>query len=133
MKQSNSALRCIFCSRYQSSHMAFSRHGGHAGRNAGENQSTAGGRAPSGFVKEAKNEKTVIWYAPMNREDLRQFTGGFEAEYPFLKVEDPDRRAAELAQSHPDRAPRRQRQLRYTEYSQLRALHAQESRRHRPL
>ena len=39
------------------------------------------------LVKEAKNEKTVIWYAPMNREDLRQFTGGFEAEYPFLRVE----------------------------------------------
>ena len=39
------------------------------------------------LVKEAKNEKTVVWYAPMNREDLRQFTGAFEAEYPFLKVE----------------------------------------------
>src|SRR5258705_12065668 len=39
------------------------------------------------LVKEAKNEKTVVWYAPMNREDLRQFTAGFEAEYPFLKVE----------------------------------------------
>jgi len=32
------------------------------------------------LVKEAKNEKTVVWYAPMNREDLRQFTSGFEAE-----------------------------------------------------
>src|SRR5262247_4406779 len=39
------------------------------------------------LVKEAKNEKTVVWYAPMNREDLRQFTTAFEAEYPFLKVE----------------------------------------------
>jgi len=39
------------------------------------------------LVKEAKTEKTVIWYAPMNREDLRQFTSAFEAEYPFLKVE----------------------------------------------
>jgi iron(III) transport system substrate-binding protein len=39
------------------------------------------------LVKEAKNEKTVIWYAPMNREDLRQFTSAFETEYPFLKVE----------------------------------------------
>src|SRR6476660_2676418 len=39
------------------------------------------------LIKEARNEKTVIWYAPMNREDLRQFTVGFEAEYPFLKVE----------------------------------------------
>jgi hypothetical protein len=39
------------------------------------------------LVKEAKNEKTVVWYAPMNREDLRQFTSGFETEYPFLKVE----------------------------------------------
>ena len=39
------------------------------------------------LVKEARNEKTVVWYAPMNREDLRQFTSGFEAEYPFLKVE----------------------------------------------
>ena len=39
------------------------------------------------LVKEAKSEKTVVWYAPMNREDLRQFTSGFEAEYPFLKVE----------------------------------------------
>ena len=60
-------------------------------------------------MKEAKNEKTVIWYAPMNREDLRQFTAGFEAEYPFLKSRNPDRRAAEPAQSHFDRAPRRQR------------------------
>jgi len=39
------------------------------------------------LIKEAKNEKTVIWYAPMNREDLRQFTAGFEAEYPFLRIE----------------------------------------------
>jgi iron(III) transport system substrate-binding protein len=39
------------------------------------------------LVKEAKNEKTVVWYAPMNREDLRQFTAAFEAEYPFLKVD----------------------------------------------
>jgi iron(III) transport system substrate-binding protein len=39
------------------------------------------------LIKEAKKEKTLIWYAPMNREDLRQFTAGFEAEYPFLKVE----------------------------------------------
>jgi ABC-type glycerol-3-phosphate transport system substrate-binding protein len=39
------------------------------------------------LVKEAKNEKTVVWYAPMNREDLRQYTAAFEAEYPFLKVE----------------------------------------------
>jgi hypothetical protein len=36
------------------------------------------------LIKEAKNEKTVIWYAPMNREDLRQFTAGFEAEYPLF-------------------------------------------------
>jgi len=39
------------------------------------------------LVKQAKNEKTVVWYAPMNREDLRQFTSAFAAEYPFLKVE----------------------------------------------
>lgn len=39
------------------------------------------------LVKGAKNEKTIVWYAPMNREDLRQFTSGFEVEYPFLKVE----------------------------------------------
>lgn len=39
------------------------------------------------LIKEAKNEKSVIWYAPMNREDLRQFTAAFETEYPFLKVE----------------------------------------------
>ena len=39
------------------------------------------------LIKEAKNEKTVIWYAPMNREDLRQFTAAFQAEYPFLRVE----------------------------------------------
>ena len=39
------------------------------------------------LVQEARSEKTVVWYAPMNREDLRQFTSGFEAEYPFLKVE----------------------------------------------
>jgi iron(III) transport system substrate-binding protein len=39
------------------------------------------------LVREAKKEGSVVWYAPMNREDLRQFTSGFEAEYPFLKVE----------------------------------------------
>jgi hypothetical protein len=39
------------------------------------------------LVREAKKEGAVVWYAAMNREDLRQFTGGFEAEYPFLKVE----------------------------------------------
>ncbi len=39
------------------------------------------------LVREAKNERSVVWYAPMNREDLRQFTSAFEAEYPFLKVE----------------------------------------------
>ena len=39
------------------------------------------------LVREAKNERSVVWYAPMNREDLRQFTNAFEAEYPFLKVE----------------------------------------------
>jgi iron(III) transport system substrate-binding protein len=39
------------------------------------------------LIKEARKEKTVIWYAPMNREDLRQFTAGFEAQYPFLQVE----------------------------------------------
>lgn len=39
------------------------------------------------LVREARNERTVVWYAPMNREDLRQFTTAFEAEYPFLKVD----------------------------------------------
>jgi iron(III) transport system substrate-binding protein len=39
------------------------------------------------LVREAKKEGSVVWYAPMNREDLRQFTSGFEAEYPFIKVE----------------------------------------------
>ena len=39
------------------------------------------------LVREAKKESSVVWYAPMNREDLRQFTSAFEAEYPFLKVE----------------------------------------------
>ncbi|HTN72412.1 MAG TPA: extracellular solute-binding protein [Methylomirabilota bacterium] len=39
------------------------------------------------LVREAKKEGSVVWYAAMNREDLRQFTSAFEAEYPFLKVE----------------------------------------------
>jgi iron(III) transport system substrate-binding protein len=39
------------------------------------------------LVREAKIERTVVWYAPMNRESLRQFTDAFEADYPFLKVE----------------------------------------------
>ena len=39
------------------------------------------------LVREAKNERSVIWYAPMNRESLREFTSAFEADYPFLKVE----------------------------------------------
>lgn len=39
------------------------------------------------LVREAKKEGTVIWYAAMNRESLREFTSAFEAEYPFLKVQ----------------------------------------------
>src|ERR1043166_7464423 len=39
------------------------------------------------LVAGAKKEGSVVWDAPMNREDLRQFTSGFEAEYPFIKVE----------------------------------------------
>lgn len=39
------------------------------------------------LVREAKNERMVVWYAPMNRESLREFTSVFETEYPFLKVE----------------------------------------------
>ncbi len=39
------------------------------------------------LVREAKNERSVVWYAPMNRESLREFTSAFEADYPFLKVE----------------------------------------------
>jgi iron(III) transport system substrate-binding protein len=39
------------------------------------------------LIREAKKEGSIVWYAPMNREDLRQFTSAFEAEYPFLKVE----------------------------------------------
>ena len=39
------------------------------------------------LLNEAKKERRVVWYAPMNREDLRQFTAAFETEYPFLKVE----------------------------------------------
>ena len=39
------------------------------------------------LVREAKNERTVVWYAPMNRESLREFTSAFETDYPFLKVE----------------------------------------------
>ena len=40
------------------------------------------------LVREAKNERSVVWYAPMNREDLRQFTSAFEAEYPFPQSRD---------------------------------------------
>ena len=82
------------------------------------------------LVKEAKNEKTVIWYAPMNREDLRQFTSAFETEYPFLKVEVLDRRPAESAQPDSHRTSRGKIQLRHAEHPQLGPLHAQESRRH---
>jgi len=39
------------------------------------------------LVREAKNERSVVWYAPMNREDQRQFTAAFETKYPFLKVD----------------------------------------------
>jgi iron(III) transport system substrate-binding protein len=39
------------------------------------------------LVRGAKNERSVVWYAPINRENLRQFTTAFEAEYPFLKVD----------------------------------------------
>src|SRR5689334_22378791 len=39
------------------------------------------------LVREAKSERSVVWYAPINREDLRQFTSAFEQQYPFLKVE----------------------------------------------
>ncbi len=33
------------------------------------------------LVKEAKTEKAVVWYAPMNREDLRQTTHPTDAVY----------------------------------------------------
>src|SRR5262245_14440429 len=39
------------------------------------------------LIREAKNERSVVWYAPMNRESLRELTSAFEADYPFLKVE----------------------------------------------
>lgn len=39
------------------------------------------------LVKEAKKEGAVIWYAPMNRDSLREFTAAFEADYPFIKVQ----------------------------------------------
>jgi iron(III) transport system substrate-binding protein len=39
------------------------------------------------LVQGAKKEGTVVWYAGMNQENLREFTGAFEAEYPFLKVQ----------------------------------------------
>lgn len=39
------------------------------------------------LVRQAKKEGSIVWYAPMNREDLRQYTSAFEAEYPFLKIE----------------------------------------------
>src|SRR5262245_38913318 len=50
------------------------------------NRLPAAGRQAA-LVKEGNNERTVVSYAPINREDLRQFTSGFEAEYLFLKVE----------------------------------------------
>ena len=81
------------------------------------------------LVKEAKNEKSVVWYAPMNREDLRQFTGAFEAEYPFLKVEILTGGPAEPAQPYLDRASRRAPQLRHSQYPQLRALYTQKGQR----
>lgn len=64
----------------------------HAGAATAEDNLAKINRLPAAerqaaLIKEARNEKTVVWYAPMNREDLRQFTSGFEAEYPFLKVE----------------------------------------------
>ena len=64
----------------------------HAGAATAEDNLAKINRLPAAerqaaLIKEAKNEKTVVWYAAMNREDLRQFTSGFEAEYPFLKVE----------------------------------------------
>src|ERR1041385_4424777 len=38
-------------------------------------------------AREAKKQRNVVGYAPIIREDLRQFTTAFEAEYPFLKVD----------------------------------------------
>jgi iron(III) transport system substrate-binding protein len=39
------------------------------------------------LVQGAKKEGAVVWYAGMNQANLREFTGAFEAEYPFLKVQ----------------------------------------------
>jgi iron(III) transport system substrate-binding protein len=47
----------------------------------------APGERQAALVREAKKEGSIVWYAPMNREDLRQFSSAFEAEYPFLKIE----------------------------------------------
>jgi len=64
-----------------------SLHGATAEENLAKINQLAPAERQSALVREAKNERTVVWYVPMNREDLRQFTTGFEAEYPFLKVE----------------------------------------------
>jgi iron(III) transport system substrate-binding protein len=38
------------------------------------------------LVQGARKEGVVVWYAGMNQANLREFTGAFESEYPFLKV-----------------------------------------------
>jgi len=63
------------------------------------------------LVKEARSEKTVVWYAPMNREDLRQFTSGFEAEVPLPQSRSANLGPAEPIESYFDGASRRQIQL----------------------
>lgn len=62
-------------------------HAGSAEESLAKINQLAPAERQAALVREAKNERSVIWYAPMNREDLRQFSSGFEAEYPFLKVE----------------------------------------------
>ena len=42
------------------------------------------------LVNGAKGEKGVVWYAPMNREDLRQFTTAFEAGLSYVSHDDDD-------------------------------------------
>ena len=83
------------------------------------------------LIKEAKNERTVVWYAAMNREDLRQFITSFEADYPFLKVEV----LTSGPQSLLNRILTEQRAGKYNydnaECSQLRPLYAQKGQRHR--
>jgi hypothetical protein len=56
-------------------------------KNPRQDQSACAAERQAALVREAKNERTVVWYAPMNREIAARIHQRVRSDYPFLKVE----------------------------------------------